>query len=229
MAVLTYVTNVADYFRELVDEPSQGFMTDAIVHTWLQAGFDQYHNMLTEADPERFILTVPFVVSNVRSINLATVIMGPAVTSPRMYKLVRVVKLDTATNLPDHYYYPVASREQLDSYDGFFQGGKVLLANTTLHFDTVVDGTIRVDYVGQSATDWTKTAPADTEWIDDLISWHDLIALYAALQYFASAGFDNPQIVQLLNLRQQAYKSSLQRGRSINAARYVHDDDAYGW
>ena len=228
MAQLLYVENVADYFRELVDEPSQGFMPDALAQTWLEMGFDQYHQMMTEADPERFIEARPYTVSNIRSLNLNGTILGPAATAPRLLKLVRVTRLDQTTNLPEFYFYPVASREQLDTFDGYGQSGKVLLAGTYLHFDIVVDGVIEVGYVAQSQVDWSKTAPGDNEWIDDQIQWHDLIALYAALQYFASAGYDSPQIMQLLAVRQQAYKSSLQRGRSLNAARYVHNDDPYG-
>jgi hypothetical protein len=226
-ANLLYVENVATYFRELVDEPDQGFMSEAVAQTWLQVGFDQYHNFMTTADPERFIASSPQTFVNAFEFDLDNVLLGLAAPN-RMSQLVRVVRLDPVSSRPNYYLYPVASREQLDSLNSGF--GMVLLSAKKLHFSEAQDGSYRIDYIPVSTVDWALTAPGNNEWIDDNIQWHDMIGLYAALQYSASAGFTNEQVVMLLQVRQAAFKSFLQRGRSINAARYVQDDDPYsGW
>jgi hypothetical protein len=224
-ANILYAEQVMSYFRELVDEPDQGFMTTAIAQTWLQVGYDHYYNFMTLADPERFIESSAQTFVNAREFDLNGVLLGAAAPN-RMLQLVRVVKLDAVTNIPNMYLYPVSSREQLDSSTDY---PAVLLSAKKLHFSSDQDGSYRIDYVPLSGVDWNATAVGNNEWIDDLIDFHDIIALYAALQYFASAGFANPQIEQLLLLRQQAFKSQLQRGRNVNAARYVHDDSPFGW
>jgi len=226
MAVLLYAENVAEYFRELVDEPDSGFMTDAIAQTWLQVGFDHYYNFMTLADPERFIASSAQTFAGVREFDLDGVLLGAAAPN-RLLQLVRVVRIDTTTNVPNLYLYPVASREQLDSKQ--FDYPSVLLSAKKLYFSSPLDGSYRIDYVPVSTVNWQAIAPGNNEWIDDLIPFHDIIALYSALQYQASSGFSNPQIEQLLLVRQQSFKNQLQRSRSVNAARYVHDDNPYGW
>jgi len=224
MAILEYVEDVALYFRELTDEPDQGFMTDAVAQTWLQIGYDHYYQYMVNADPERFIATHLMTLADVRTYSLSGILLGAAAPN-RLYQLVRVVNINTATGQIGTYMYPVSSREELDSIERSFN--MVLLSAEALFFSANQSGDYRIDYVPVSQVDWTQTTVGDNEWIDDLIPFHDMIALYAALQYFASAGYSNPLVEQLIVVRQQAYKAHLQRSRSINAARYVHDDNPY--
>jgi len=230
MAQMLYVTDVGSYFRELVDEPSGGFMENALAQKWLEIGHNHYNQFVSTADPERFFQSHSMTLTNAFEFDLNGVLLGSAATAAtRMASLIRVVELDQTTLRPNFYFYPVASREQLDSWDSCDGSGRVLLAARKLYFSHRVTADCRIDYVPVPNVDWSKTAPADTEFIDDVIQFHDMIALYGALQYFASAGYSSPEIEQLLLVRQQQFKSTLQRSRSLNAARYVQNDDAWGW
>ncbi len=228
MPNLLYVEDVMTYFRELVDAPDQGFMTDLIAQQWLQIGFDHYYNFMTLADPERFIKSYAATLTNVFELDLDGALLGSAApAAQRMLQLVRVVRLDVSTGRPNQYMYPVASREQLDSCASEYD--MVLLSARKLYFNVAQNGSYSVDYIPMSTVNWALSATGNNEFIDDLIPFHDIIALYSALQYYASAGFENPQVDKLLVVRQQAFKSQLQRGRNVNAARYVQDDSPYNW
>lgn len=229
MAVLTNVTQVADYFRQLTDDPDLGFLSDVLAQTWLQIGYSHYYQFIVDSDPERHVAAHTMTLTNAVEFDLNGILLGPAAPN-RMLQLIRVVKLNSAGNQPSSFLLPVSSREELSTYTPDASGwvtGKVLLSNTKLYFNYEQTGDYAIEYIPVPTVDWTKTAPVDTEWIDDLIPWHDMIALYAALNYRAADNAPNEEIAQLLQVRQKQFLAHLQRGRNINASRFVHVEDPW--
>lgn len=224
MAALLYVRDVANYFRQLTDDPDLGFLSDALASSWLAIGHDHYYQFVTDSDPERHTTSLAVSLANAIEYDLNGVVLGPAALGPRLLQLSRVTRLDS-TGRPVSYLRPVSSQEELASWDA--RGPKVLLQGTKLRFSAELTGDFSVDYVPVPNVDWGKTAPADSEWIDDLLPWHDMIALFAALQYRASDNAPNEEIAQLLQVRQQQFMAHLQRGRAVNASRFVHDEDPW--
>ena len=71
-------------------------------------------------------------------------------------------------------------------------------------------GTIRIDYIPVQRINWTTSIGAGQDVaIDDLDAFHDLIALIAYLQYAILDAADNPQLLRLMERRQQQLKDYL--------------------
>jgi hypothetical protein len=223
MATLLFVENVADYFRNLIDEPSKTFVDDAIIQSWLAIGADNYYQFITDQNPERFAAQHTATLANAREYDLTGILLGAAAPN-RMLQLLRVVRVDASGKINQHFQ-GCNNIDQLDTQE--FGIVRYTMQNTKLLFSADITGSIRLDYIPVSTVDWTKTASGDSEFIDDLIPFHDLIALYAAMQYFAADNQPNPMIERLLVARQKAFANHIARGELVNANRFVQMEDPW--
>jgi len=219
-----YVEDVASYFSVLVDETDQTFMPTDILQHWLQIGYNQYYQWVSDHDSDRFALQHSWA-QNGSDYDMNGVLLGPAAPdATRLLQLIRIVSVD-ASGIVGLHYRAVNNLEQLDTVE--YVEPKYYLQGTKIYFDSDIQDTLRLDYIPAATVDWTKTTSGDNEWIDDLLGFHDLIALFAAQQYFASDSQPNPLIDRLTAIRSKAFVEQLARGRSISANRFVHSENPF--
>lgn len=232
---LKYVGDIATYFRFIVDEPDQTFLPDAAIGPLLAIAYDEFRFFVTDIDPNRFhkVLTTPVITTN--EFDLAAgvnPIMGPNVVNDgdRLQQIIRVTTQSLGTTPPiGTILEPVYSYESLIS-PGYTWPNKYMLQDTKLLFQTVPSAVIRVEYIPQTSVDWTNlsTGPIPApEWVDDLIQFHDCIALIAAKQYAMIDSATSAQIMMQYNMRMGQLKEFLTRGMLVPANRVVGDDSPY--
>jgi len=131
---------------------------------------------------------------------------------------------------------PVYSYESLLS-PGYTWPNKYMLQGTKLHFQQVPSAILRVEYIPASTVDWTNLSqtlppavPPNAEFVDDMVQFHDVIALMAAKSYLMVDAPDprsTGQYERQLKTRSDQLKEFLTRGRLVPANRYVGADTPY--
>jgi hypothetical protein len=222
MANLLFVEDVAAYMRLLIDEPDDTFVTSAILQSWLRIGYNRYYQFVTDQNPERFVLTQALPLAGVSEYDLNGILLGAAAPR-RLLQIHRVVKVDTNGLITQMFKGKNSIEELVTPTYGTVA---YVLQGTKLYFSAVLNDTYRIDYIPMTLIDWSKLT-AGSEWIDDLVQFHDLIALYAAQQYFAADNQPNPMIESLLITRQKDFNNHLTRGRDLNANRFVQEEDPW--
>jgi len=203
---MLYVDQVASYFRTLCDEDDETWQNAAAVQAALELGEDEYrgivtlnHPMLMEAEQE---LTVAG-----RNYNLATgaIKLLGATASPRMSALLKVARISSASQYPpDFYFKPGKSLDHIHQVTEHY-----LLKGQSLWFGEDMTGLIRVHFVPVSTVDWSKQTSGNNEYIDDLVEYHDLIALLAHKQYSLRDEAVNTELDLLLQRRRTAFEAHL--------------------
>ena len=227
---LKYVADVQGYFRYLVDEPDETFLNSMTIPALLEVAYDEFRFYISDIDPNQFhrVYTTPAVV-NTNELDLDGILLGALVPldKDRMQQCIRVTTVNTgSTPQVGTIYEPVYSYESLIS-PSLQWPNKYMLQGTKIIFASVPSCKLRIEYIPYSPVDWTKNEPADIEWIDDMVQFHDLIALIAAKQYMCIDGASNPQILAQHKARQLQLEAFLTRGRLVPANRYVGQDDPY--
>jgi hypothetical protein len=228
MANLTTVTSVANYFKLLVDENDSTFLSNDMLGNFLSAGYDEFRAQIIDQDPECFIVSASYALSNTQQIDLSNAaplgpsILGPTITSGslRMERIERLYKLKD-DGFPGHILNPVYTLEELKSEQISNSNTNYMLTNNLLRFSNKISGTHIMEYIPQQNVDWTKTAPGDTEWIDSYVSWHDLIALFAAKIYAVPDNAVSAALERLLQSRLTQYRDFVSKSRIENASTYV--------
>ena len=232
-----YVRNVSDYFRKIIDESDNTFMSNADAAQYLEIGWDEMRYFVSDSDPQYFhkVFTTPILTNFEYDLAVPIVvpplfdaILGPLATdASRMQQLLRVTTITTgATQLPGTVLEPVYSYEGLRSNGRTWQT-KYMLQGTKLLFNAIPGIALRVEYIPVSTVDWSKQGSADTEWISDLIQFHDIVALNAAKSYMMVDGAGSQQIERQLQVRNAQLSAFLSRGRLIPASSYVNDEEMY--
>lgn len=213
-----YVSEVATLFLQYVDERDPTFFDDPMKQTWLKMGYDMFRQLVKVDDEKVYLRDVSLVFASTSEYDLAAAasavrILGnnAALTGPRMRRIYQLKYRPTTTSPAWRTYVLRACHSADDmatnpetSY--FFSGSVITLAY-------VFNGTLTLTYEPASSVDWTKTASTDTEFIDDLEDFHDLIALLAAQHYaVADRGWNN-QLQALLDGRKAALCEFLRLGR----------------
>jgi len=218
---LTYVEHVAALFRKYMDEADPTWVDETTdVPGMLERGYDQFRDLVSTYDPYYFWASADFSVSGAGSIDLTTaapILMGSGVlaATPRLHSLLKVAVLDGTSNVL-HYIRGASNREELrvgtrDRRGYYFRAG------TTLYFSGEITGTVRLEYVPQSLVDWTQTTTGDNEWIDDLIPYHDIIALLAMSEYELRDGAVNEWSERQLARRGRDLATFFARGAAREA------------
>ena len=237
-ANLKYVYQVTDYFRKVIDEADQTFMSQADVAQFLEIAYDEFRFFVTDIDPNHFhrVQTTPVITLNEFDLDVTVApfnaILGPnALDIDRMQQMMRVTTVSQGTSPPvGTIYEPVYSYESLIS-SGFTWPNRYMIQGTKMLFQQVPSTQLRIEYIPQSVVDWSNLnvppGPPNPEWIDDLIQFHDVIALMAAKNYAIADGADSGQVQLQLKMRSDQLKEFLTRGRLVPANRWVGDDDPY--
>tara|TARA_R110000751_G_scaffold106797_2_gene202915 strand:+ start:189 stop:431 length:243 start_codon:yes stop_codon:yes gene_type:complete len=74
-----------------------------------------------------------------------------------------------------------------------------------------------------SQVDWTKFAPTDNEFIDNLTPFHSIIAMLAAQYYQVADGAANQVLDRQLQVRLKQLEQFLAQERTPDGAHYVED------
>jgi len=216
MATLLYVANVTSLFRAYTDEPDLSFLTNDDVQTYLEVGYNEFRQKVTSIAPATFAVDVTITPSGT-TYNLATgavsILGSPPITNTRM---VRLLSVRNATPDIDPFIWTgVSSTRALQtSYRGYYLEGQVL------HFSADVDSPLKLQYVPESTVNWANNAPTSTEYIDDLVEFHDIIALLAYKQYSIRNTHTSEQIQRQLSMRMRDLESTLTR-RNFDGPHYV--------
>lgn len=214
-----FVEEVAAIFRRYMDEPDQTFVDDAQMAIWLRMAYDDFRTIVCSVDPYIYTSFNGFTLASARTQTLNGIILGagaPAAT--RMYQLLDVWWQDASTGELLRRLKPGGTREELvdDRCDYILNG-------TDLEFNREMTGSIRVSYLVEQNVNWSGGIAAGTNiYIDDLNSFHDLIALIAYLQYAIVDSAENAQLLALFTRRQAQLRQYLEN-RSGGLVEYVSD------
>ena len=215
------------FFETLIDEDDQTFVSDANKGFYLSMGYNEFRGKVTEYDPSIFMQSTVYTIND-REFDLSTSspqLLGSA-ANPRLHKLIRIARVsDTAGKEVIEY---------LDS--GSSPGGAPLfgyaLVNSKIIFGGNRDGYFRVDYVPEHQLQFDKSAVAPapaysaTAFVDDLTTFHPLIALYAYRYYASRDGAFPPEIMDQLNRKEKEIERYLSTGRNEAGSQFVQP---YRW
>jgi hypothetical protein len=238
-----FVWQIENYFRKLVDESDNTFMSADDAAQYLEAAYDEFRFVVSDVDPQQYhkVVTTPTITLNEFDLTTPPVgvwvpVLGPlAANADRLQQLVRVTTVSAGSTPPvGTVLEPVYSYESLISVANPYWPSRYLLQGTKLLLSTVPSGPLRLEYIPQSTVNWANLSrieppgpPGNVEWIDDLIAFHDVIALLAARSYQMTDGATNRQVeTQLAGRRAQLYEF-LTRGRLVPANRFVAQDEPY--
>ena len=214
------VEEVAALFRRYMDEPDQTFVDDAQMAIWLSLAYNDFRSIANSTDPYVFTASSTFTLANVRTQTLSGTILGAtAPASDRMHQLRDIWWIDPAKpGYSSARLKPGGTVEEL--VDGRCD---YVLVGDSLIFNIERNGTIVVNYIPEQSVDWAGgIVVGSNKYIDDLNSFHDLIALIAYLQYAIVDSAENPQLLALFTRRQAQLRQYLEN-RSGGLVEYVSD------
>ncbi len=207
-----YVADVYNLFRSYIDEADTTFISDAQAQLALRAAYDTVYEKIAQLSPESVLARESYALSAATELSFSVSvprIMGKTTDKPRLLRLFGVYFLDSATMRIKQILNGVGSLNELYSNNTGLRGlddtGAVYcFVRDALFFAGPITQTVGVFYVPypskpENATgiDWSKTGPADNEYIDDFPQFHKLIALIAAKEYYAVRdGADSAQIMR---------------------------------
>lgn len=207
---------VAAKFRQYIDEPDQTFVSDADVETYLDDGYREFRNMVCDINPMIYNTTADITLSSARTHDLAAVapkLLGADAISPGpMVRLNAIRRVDTDGNVTQRLE-AVSNVQALDVVPSSYY-----LANTVLRFSSSLTGSYKIDYVPQGDITWTGGSPS--AFIDNLTSFHDLIALLAYRQYAIIDGAESEPVLRQAATRMKEFQEYLQ-ARAFDGYDYV--------
>lgn len=217
--MLSYVDEVFAIFKQYMDENDNTFVSDTDASRYLSMGYNEFRKKVTTYDKHFYAVSQTYNPGGAYSLNLATVvpiIMGDpgTLTAPRLSQLISVSYPDPVSGEPMDYFIPLNGPENATCGrdPGYY------LRGTVLRFDQPVSQTLRIDYVPVSSVNWTKTTTTPPrEWIDELVEYHDIIALLAYQQYAIRDSRQSENITIALNKRLMDLVDYLSSGRDMRA------------
>lgn len=223
-------------FREWVDEPRTAWLTDAQVARWLGFAYEQFRTKVSDVDRSVFLEGVQLVLTagqieyDLAAAASAVRIMGnPAggLTGPRLRRAYDVF-LSDANGRPSYFLNHTRNLRQLGGFQRLGpsqqNNGRPnwWLQGAAVAFDPAPGaGTYVLNYLPEQGVDWTS-ASADV--VDDLVAWHDVVALLAARSYLARDGVENRALENLVAQRVSEFDNWLAAGRNVDANDGVLDE-----
>lgn len=210
-------TEVKAMFVSYADEADQTFLTDAQTNLYLVQGYNDFRDAICNVDPFIYSTTFLFELTEDK-IDLTTTtpqLLGEAaLAGSKLQRIVNLARISDLTNNNVIQYLNAApSQATLDSLQYCLDG-------STIFFRGLTGGAFRLEYVPFHANDFSGVV---STYIDDMDSFHEMIALYAYRRYAIRDGADNMQVIRELQSKELALKQFLQDGRNHQAARYVSD------
>lgn len=222
---MIYVSEIAQYFRRLVDDQDTTFLTQADVAQALQLGYAQFRELVASHQPDILQAAYQATVPNSFTLDLNNILFGTTPTQPRCLRILRIQELNQDGSIR-RVIRPAGSIEQLRT------GGWAALAMWTLQgrvlrFNYQCNATIQIVYMPVDTVNWTAgIIPGSNVYIDDLVQYHDLIALFAVQQYAIRDFQMNPGVQVQLDRRLKDFLSFLTSTRDGDAARFCQFEDA---
>lgn len=193
-----YVTDIYNLFRSYIDESDATFISDVQAQLALRSAYDTYGEIISQLAPKVQVTAQSYTLSNASSLDLASTapaILGSAPAAPRLLNLLDVLFLDPATSRVTQILQGVSSFEELlgagpvnglyvDTARYFFSGDVIIFAGPITKTVGIVYRPYPSKPENASGIDWTKTAPADTQFVDNFPQFHKLIAMIAAQEYY---------------------------------------------
>ena len=210
------VSEIKGLFRAYCDEPDETFLSDANVQSYLKQGYAEFRRKVTALDPYTYAIEVEIAVTGDRydladATNPVT-ILGASVpaTQRRMVDLVNIRTKTTESSFQGFQYKGAAGLKSLpNTYQTY------TLMGTILAFSENIDTTITLTYVPEQDTDW-----AAGTFIDDMAQFHDMIALYAFMQYqIRDMSVNKPLMMQLAKREQELAGYIVDR--NVDASHYI--------
>lgn len=228
---LINATQVAAYFREVIDEPDTTFIDGARAQRFLEMGSEEYRRLIADLDPEIITARITISLANAREYDLSSdAVPAEAVTvlgeTPTDARMVRIIDIESVDANGDNQYFleAVTSLKALrNAQIGLYwrELAYLLTRSSVLQLSSDYNGLLRLNYVPEDPTNWSLTGPLDTEYIsDNLTEYHDLIALLAAKHYHIMDQSTNEQLERQLKQRQDDFMEYAQR-RNYDAVRFV--------
>ena len=213
---------VFNIFRSFADESDTTFLTDAQVTSYLNQGYLEFRDLVSQIDPEIYLTRQDFVAPNVLEVDLtvvtptgvATPIMGgTAVPGTKLQTLIRVAQVNTsATPAVLNYLDAAPNQKELPMWGYCLQGSRLMFGGTqTLN--------VRLEYVPLPVVAGLFAVGGGD--IDDLDAFHICIALLALRYYAIRDGAASPETERQLRDKLAELTQYLTLGRSQEGSRFV--------
>lgn len=216
------LTQIAQNFRYLVDEPDQTFLTNTQVQYFLKTAYNEYYNTIQQYNDQWF--TTTHIVNNFNtqvdlSIAPNNLLGSGTYDGPgRLTRLVTVGSVDQSTGTPTYYYTAASNLTDFANRSTL----KWFLTHKTLAFNSPFDGDIALFYSYFPNIDFTKIGPNDDERLNDnLDQFHDVISLMMAKLYYIKDMTSNPAMQQEIITRKNDMISYLAQGMAFESNQYV--------
>ena len=205
---MRYVEDVHALFMRYCDDTDRNGFSPIVAAQYLELGYNEFRDIVSDYNKDYYAITrvVPVAGFTVNLSTIANPITGATVATEgvRLAQLTRVSLPDATTGLPRLLMQGMNTPED---YVGCTYG--YYLAGDILNFSAQINENVRLDYIPCSGVDWTKYAVGDKQFIDNLVPWHDLIALIAYAQYAVWDQADHSQVIQLHQRRMEAFRNFL--------------------
>tara|TARA_R100001463_G_scaffold22736_6_gene54633 strand:- start:7550 stop:8242 length:693 start_codon:yes stop_codon:yes gene_type:complete len=220
------VTQVMQQLNRFIDEADTTYVTDADRATWLELGYNELRERVVGVAPEIYMKNATLNLNNSPEYDLANppagdaTLLGPNATE-RLYRVYRLA-IQNDDNTIQRYLPPYADPKIFSNMRFAYSNGWTMVGSKLL-ISSPVTGKLRMEYVPFSTVDWTKFAPADNEFIDDLSQFHSIIPLLAAQYYQVADGASNAVLDRQLQQRLGQLDQYITQARTPEAAHYVED------
>jgi hypothetical protein len=224
---------IGQYMRRLVDDPGIVRLPYSLQATMLGIAYDEFRNLAPSEVWERAYNSA---MVNSAALDLTGILfysaLGVAPTTALASRLTRVCMVDPTTGAVLGTFTPKASWEQLGQSPGsstigtvFWYGGQSCwLDGQILRFSYPINGTVQIWYLPTDTIDWLASLQSGAGFVDNLVQWHDIIALLAAEQYYITQAQLNPALESQLRRRTDKMMEFFALSRTGKAGKYVSDD-----
>ena len=200
-------TEVYNFFRSLIDEDDETFLTKPQAVVMLSEAYSEFRDLvvsiqrdvftkqafITLNNTDKYDLTVADTINNTRFLSSGPAVNQTATPGSKLNRLVRIAAIDnTTSNQVSYYLTPKNSVELLCGDDYARQGNNI-------YFGYQYTDTFRMEFVPEHTVEFDVT----DGFIDNLDQFHPLIALMAAKYYEIR---DNAENTALERRRQEKIK-----------------------
>jgi len=195
------VEEVAALFRSYIDEADQAFVTDAQISIYLAQAYREFVDYVSSIDPRPYALPATLAFAG-RFYDLdganPVVLLGNTATT-RAVRFLELWEERTATFVGQPWTR-VHSYQELQSTSHSWT-----IFGNSLHISETRTANMTLWYLPDrsvsAAVDWTQINASDNEWIDDLVGYHDIIALMGYRHYAIRDGSPNYLVDAALDKR----------------------------
>ena len=222
---LKYCEQVAGLFRSLIDDPDRTFFSDNEMVYALDQGYAEFRRIVSQQMPEIYEKKISSFITG-KEWDLDGILFGPTPTKGNADRIDRIEVVDGEDGNFQSFLMPAAAPEQMQPL--FSWRNMWMIQGRKVHFSYEVNMWLRLTYLPESDVNWAAgIVPGSNVYIDDLIQFHDLIAILAARWYFIKDFSTNPQFEAHAQKRMQDLKEYLTKARGGDSFRWVREEDSY--